>query len=100
VLLESGDRFELVLAAEVAKPVALVVQCILVPRLEIRVLAVGLAVSVPAEFLEVGVVVAALLALPRVPHDRVVELQGRLGAIVVSGDAKDEVGVTIVREEA
>ena len=100
MLLESGDRFELVLAAEVAKPVALVVQCILVPRLEIRVLAVGFAVSMPAEFLEVGVVVAALLALPRVAHDRVVELQGRLGAIVVLGDAKDEVGVTIVREEA
>ena len=64
MLLELSDRVELRLAAQVAKPLAVVITGVQVPRFVTWVRTVIVAVSVPDEISQVCVVMAALLALP------------------------------------
>ena len=98
MLLESKDRIELVLAAKVAEPFALV-GGVLVPRPVVWVQTAFVFVSVSDKLFDAGVVMKTFIALPRVDFYRIVELQWLGGFFVIFNDAQDELLITIVLKE-
>ena len=62
-------------------------------------LTILVAVSVPNEFFVIGIVVATLMALPRVVFDCIVNLQWLVRLFVLTNEALDELSEAIVGKE-